>query len=64
MSEEQKIPHISYSQFSTYVECGEKYRLTRIVGIQEDPAYWFAGGTAVHTATEAVDHALFEEYQA
>jgi hypothetical protein len=59
---EQVVPHISYSQFSTYVDCGEKFRLTRVIGIQEDPAYWFAGGTAVHTATEVVDHALFEEY--
>lgn len=54
--------HISYSQYDQYVGCGEKFRLTRLVGVQEDPAIWFAGGTALHTATEAVDHHLFKEY--
>lgn len=58
------IPHISYSQYSEYVGCGERYRLTRLVGVKEDPAYWFAGGSALHEATEAIDKALFEEYQA
>ena len=57
-------PHVSYSQYHEYVSCGERFRLTRLVGIKEDPAYWFAGGTALHSATEAVDRALFEEYQA
>lgn len=56
--------HVSYSQYNEYVGCSEKYRLTRIVGIKEDPAIWFAGGTALHSATEAVDRALFEEYGA
>lgn len=58
------MSHISYSQFNEFVKCGERYRLTRIVGLTEDPAYWFIGGTAVHGATEAIDRALFEEYQA
>jgi len=58
------LPHISYSQFNEYVSCGEKFRLTRIMGLVEDPAYWFAGGTGVHSATEAIDRALFEEFAA
>lgn len=61
MSEERR--HISYSQYDTYVGCGEKFRLTRVVGIEEDPAIWFAAGTALHTATEVIDHSLFKEYQ-
>ena len=56
--------HISYSQFNEYVSCSERYRLTRIVGVSEDPAYWFIGGTAVHAATEAIDRAIFEEHKA
>jgi len=52
--------HISYSQYNEYVTCGERFRLTRLVGLTEDPAWWFAGGTAVHTATEAIDRAIFE----
>lgn len=62
--EEPTTPHVSYSQYNEYVSCGEKFRLTRIVGVREDPAWWFAGGTAVHAATEAIDRALFEEYSA
>lgn len=57
------MSHISYSQFNEYTSCSEKYRLTRVMGITEDPAFWFIGGTAVHEATEAVDRALFEEFK-
>jgi len=56
------MSHVSYSQYNEFVYCGEKFRLTRLVGVKELPAYWFFGGTAVHTATEAIDHKLFEEY--
>lgn len=52
--------YISYSQFTTWLQCGEKYRLTRIIGVEEDPAWYFAGGTAVHSAADAIDHALLE----
>jgi len=57
-----KIPgYLSYSQFTTLIQCGEKYRLTRIEHIEEDPAWYFAGGTAVHSASEAIDHQLLKE---
>lgn len=49
------MAHLSYSQVETLLSCGEKYRLTRVVGITEDPAWWFLGGSAVHTATELYD---------
>lgn len=48
--------HTSYSAFTTWVECGEKFRLQRVVGVNEDPGYYFAGGSAVHEATEVFDH--------
>lgn len=47
--------HISYSSFTTYLDCGEKFRLQRVFGIQGKPAYYLAGGTAVHVATETFD---------
>lgn len=53
--------YLSYSQFTTWLECGEKYRLTRIVQVPEDPAWFFAGGHAVHAATEAIDKILAGE---
>lgn len=59
---EAENPHISYSQYDTYVSCGEKFRLTRVVAVKEDGAHWFMGGTAIHSATEAIDLKLFEEY--
>lgn len=50
--------YLSFSQLTTYLSCGEKYRLTRIVGVEEDPAWYFVGGSAVHSAADAIDHAL------
>lgn len=47
--------HLSYSQVDTLLACGEKYRLTRIEGIEEQPAWFFIGGSGVHAATEAID---------
>lgn len=56
-----EIPsHISYSALSTYVDCGQKYYLTRLAKVPETPAWYLAGGTAVHTATEQYDRALAE----
>lgn len=49
------MAHLSYSQVDTLLSCGEKYRLTRIVGVAEDPAWWFIGGSAVHHASELYD---------
>lgn len=60
--------HISYSSFDTFQQCGEKYRLTRILKVQEEQAWWLYGGTAFHTATEWWDmgdaHAIPEIWQA
>ena len=53
-----KLPeHISYSAFNTYLECGYKYKLTKMHEVQEPHAVWFTGGTAVHLATEYYDQA-------
>lgn len=54
------LPYISYSGFTTYLDCQEMFRLTRIERVDEEPAWWFAGGTAVHAAADAIDHALRE----
>jgi hypothetical protein len=49
------MSHLSYSQVETLLTCGEKYRLTRVVGLQEQPAWWLMGGSAVHVTTERYD---------
>jgi hypothetical protein len=46
----------SYSQLETFMLCGEQFRLTRRVGIPERPSVWLPGGSAFHTATEAIDN--------
>ena len=48
----------SYSSFTTWLECGEKYRLRKLEHVQELPAWWSIGGSAVHGATEDYDRAL------
>ena len=47
--------HISYSSMTTFLDCGHLYFLTRVVGLEEAPAWWFAGGSAVHEASEEYD---------
>lgn len=44
--------HLSYSGLDTYQQCGEKYRLTRVLNVKETKAWWFIGGSAIHRATE------------
>lgn len=46
---------ISYSQFSTYLECGERYYLERVKKVVQNPAWWFLGGSAAHETTEVWD---------
>jgi hypothetical protein len=47
--------HISYSSFSTWQECGWKYKLTKVDKVEEGHAVWFTGGSALHKATEYYD---------
>lgn len=53
------IDHLSYSGLSTYNECGEKFRLTREIGVPEVPGWALVGGSAVHTATEVLDRQVY-----
>lgn len=47
---------LSFSQLSTYEDCGEKYRLKYIEKHRDDiPAWWSASGSAIHLATEELD---------
>ena len=47
--------HVSYSSFTTWLECGFKYYLSRIKNEQNSGSWWLAGGSAVHTASEVFD---------
>lgn len=44
--------HLSVSQIESYQQCGMRYRLQRLDGEQERPAWWNVGGTAFHATIE------------
>jgi hypothetical protein len=50
--------YLSYSQFDSMLTCGERYRLQKIEQVPEQPAWYLAGGSAVHEASEVIDHAI------
>ncbi|WP_344235478.1 PD-(D/E)XK nuclease family protein [Actinocorallia libanotica] len=45
----------SHSALSDFLSCPEKFRQSRILKRKETPAWWSAGGTAVHSVTEEFD---------
>lgn len=49
------VMHRSVSQYATYVQCGERYRLERVAHAPQQPAAWLVQGTAVHAAIEAYE---------
>ena len=51
----------SYSSFNEWLGCGMKWKLTRLDGNKEVPGWYLAGGSAVHTATERYDQALWDQ---
>lgn len=46
----------SYSQLTEYMKCGESFRLSRRIGVKEQPSWWLPGGTAFHNTSEHIDH--------
>lgn len=61
ISEPAELPvHASYSSLSSYLDCGWRYYLERVAKIPESPAWYFIGGSAVHSATEAFDRGATE----
>lgn len=54
------VGHISYSGLSTGLECLKRFQLSRITKAPQLPAWWFAGGSAVHAVTEDYDKDVFE----
>lgn len=42
----------SFTQLTTYLDCGEQYRLKYLDRVREVPAVWSIGGTAFHSCAE------------
>lgn len=47
--------HLSPSQISSLLTCGEQFRLTRLLHAPERPMWAGIGGSAVHRMTEDLD---------
>lgn len=58
MPPDGELKHLSFSSFSTSLECRKQFQLTRIIRVPESCAWWFVGGSAVHAATEVFDRRL------
>jgi putative RecB family exonuclease len=52
--------HASYSQLDSWMTCGEKYWLSKATDIPQLPSWALLGGSAVHSATEELDRALYD----
>lgn len=57
MERARGIDHRSYSQVSSFGECGVRYALS---DLDSEPAWWLVGGTALHYACEAVNRRVVE----
>jgi ATP-dependent helicase/DNAse subunit B len=54
--QDYKLPeHVSYSAFTTFIDCGYQYYLGRLLELPEEPSVWSVGGSAFHLATELWD---------
>lgn len=49
------ITHLSYSTLTSWFECPKKVQLAKIRRAPTRTAWWFAGGSAVHAASDAYD---------
>lgn len=47
--------YLSHSSLSTYIGCGERFRLERVVQVPQTKAWYLIGGSAFHLASELLD---------
>lgn len=52
--------HLSYSTISTYRMCGKKFELEKVQQREQRPGIAALAGNAVHTASEVIDHLIWE----
>lgn len=50
-----EIKHVSYSTLDQWFTCPHRVQLAKVQKAPQTPAWWFAGGSAVHSATEEYD---------
>ena len=47
--------HLSYSSLTSWLDCGERFRLERVLNAPQSDAWWFLGGDSIHKASEEAD---------
>jgi len=52
MDKETVVAHRSFSSFSSWIRCGKAWQLERKLQAPSEPAWWFVGGQAFHSAAE------------
>jgi putative RecB family exonuclease len=60
MTKETLVAHRSFSALTSWIRCGKSYELERVHQAPSEPAWWFVGGSAFHTAAEKFLLAEFE----
>lgn len=51
--------HASYSQLTSWLDCGERYFLSRGTTLPDLPSWALIGGSTVHAVTEKMDRLLY-----
>lgn len=49
---ETTVAHRSFSAFGSWLRCGKAFQLERVLQAPSEPAWYFVGGSAFHTAAE------------
>lgn len=52
------LEHRSVSQVTSFAQCAEAYRLSRVAQVPSKPAAWFSHGSAYHSAIEEYENSL------
>lgn len=52
--------HLSFSTLNSWRMCGRMTLFQKVMGLEQHPGLAALGGNAVHEATEAVDHIIWE----
>jgi hypothetical protein len=52
--------HLSYSTIGTYRMCAKKFELEKVQQREQRPGIAALAGNAVHTASEVIDHLIWE----
>jgi len=60
MKKETLVAHRSFSSLTSWIRCGKAWQLERELQAPSEPAWWFVGGSAFHTAAEKFLLAEFE----